>query len=86
MDEILSYVGGLLGTVAFSLFIVKTYNSNSFEITLGAYLFQSKDEQEGNNFKKYNFLSYVAHLIYELLNFLRIPPKWRKMKKYFDCR
>lgn len=45
MDEILSYVGGLLGTVAFSLFIVKTYNSNSFEITLGAYLFQSKDEQ-----------------------------------------
>jgi hypothetical protein len=30
LDEILSYIGGLFGTIAIALFLVNAYNGNSF--------------------------------------------------------
>jgi hypothetical protein len=40
IDEILSYIGGLFGTIAICLFLINIYNSYSFEITMGGYLFK----------------------------------------------
>lgn len=44
------------------LFIVKSYNGYSFEIILGSYLYKHDEVKEG--FKKYNFLYFLAQLIY----------------------
>jgi hypothetical protein len=43
LDEILSYIGGLFGTIAICLFLVNIYNSYSFEIAMGSYLFKPND-------------------------------------------
>lgn len=43
IDEVLSYIGGLFGTIAICLMLINVYNSYSFEITLGGHLFRSKD-------------------------------------------
>lgn len=40
IDEVFSYIGGLFGTIAICLFMVNIYNSYSFEILMGSYLFK----------------------------------------------
>jgi hypothetical protein len=40
IDEILSYIGGLFGTIAILLFIVSIYNGYSYEISMAGYLFK----------------------------------------------
>jgi hypothetical protein len=42
----LSYIGGLFGTIAILLFLVKVYNGFSFEIALGAEILRSKNEKD----------------------------------------
>jgi hypothetical protein len=68
------------------LFIVNAYNSNSFEVTLGASLFHNKNEKEENELKKYNFFSFLAHLLYIVSGSLGCSPNWKKIKKYDECR
>jgi len=70
----------LFGTIAIFLFIVNNYNSNSFEITLGASLFHSKDEVEQNTFKKYNFVNFILNGLYNLLIFIGLSPNWATTK------
>lgn len=40
IDEILSYIGGLFGTIAIMLFIVGVYNGYSYEISMAGYLYK----------------------------------------------
>ena len=43
LDDVLSYIGGLFGTIAICLFFVNLYNSYSFEIAMGGYLYKPDD-------------------------------------------
>lgn len=80
LDEILSYIGGLFGTIAICLFIVNAYNGHSFEINLGSYLFKVKDETSENVLKNYNFLGFIVQGLYALLNSIGYQPNWKKVK------
>lgn len=84
LDEILSYIGGLFGTLTMLLFVVKVYNNYAFEINLGAVLYK-KDGQEVN-LNKYNFLYFIAHVIYRVLKEKLACCNWGNVKGYHKCR
>jgi hypothetical protein len=86
IDEILSYIGGLFGTIAICFFFVNIYNSYSFEITMGGYLFKPDDEQMGKRLKKYNFLYFLLHLCYVLTDAVGLRCSWPTTKLYYECR
>lgn len=39
IDELFSYIGGLVGTVMMAFFIVQSYNNHAYEIDVGSRLF-----------------------------------------------
>jgi hypothetical protein len=86
IDEILSYIGGLFGTIAICFFFVNIYNSYSFEITMGGYLFKPDDEQMGKRLKKYNFLYFIAHVFYVVGAIFGCSWNWPTTKLYYECR
>lgn len=83
LDDILSYIGGLFGTLTICLFIVKIYNNYAFEINLGAILYKKDDKEV--NLKKYNFLYFIAQLAYRLFKD-KCGCNWGAVKGYFKCR
>jgi hypothetical protein len=40
LDDILSYIGGLFGTLVACLFVLKVYNGYSFELMIGSILYE----------------------------------------------
>ncbi len=83
IDEILSYVGGLFGTIAICLFLANTYNSYSFEILMGDYLFKPEDENMSKQLKKYNFLHFLMHLAYVFVSIFNCKFNWKTPKLYY---
>lgn len=86
IDEVLSYLGGLFGTIAIALFIVNVYNSYSFEMTLGGVLYRPEGESGDSSNRRYNFLYFLAQLAYSLLRHFKCAPHWPRVKQYYDCR
>ena len=86
IDEILSYIGGLFGTIAICLFLINMYNCYSFEILMGEYLMKPDDADMRKGLKKYNFLYFLLHLFYMLVSLLRCRYKWKTSKLFYDCR
>ncbi len=82
IDEILSYIGGLFGTIAICLFLVNVYNSYSFEITMGGYLFKPDDHDMEKQLKKYNFFYFIMHLLYALISMFTSNCRWQTAKLY----
>ena len=79
----MSYIGGLFGTIAICLFLVNVYNSYSFEITIGGYLYKPDDEQMGKQLKKYQFLYFLLHLIYMVIDLFKCSPPCTTTKLYY---
>jgi hypothetical protein len=86
IDEILSYIGGLFGTIAICLFFIGVYNSYSFEITMGGYLFKPDDDHMGKQLRRYNFLYFLLHAIYAGLDMVGINFNWPSAQLYHECR
>lgn len=86
IDEILSYIGGLFGTIAICFFLVNVYNSYSFEITMGEFLFKPGDDNMRKGLKKYNFFYFLLHLIYVLINIFKTKCNWKTSKLFHECR
>jgi hypothetical protein len=86
IDEILSYIGGLFGTIAICLFLVNIYNSYSFEILMGGYLFKPDDDNMKKELKKYNFFYFLVHLVYALVSAFGRCCNWKTAKLYHECR
>lgn len=84
LDEILSYIGGLFGTIAICLFIVRIYNEHSFEINLGAALY--KHDEEKAKFNSYNFWQFIKQAVYKFLRLLGKGDDMIQSKGYQRCR
>jgi len=41
LDSVLSYIGGLFGTIAIIFYIINVYNSYSYEVALGSSLLKA---------------------------------------------
>jgi hypothetical protein len=59
LDDLLSYIGGLFGTITICLFFVRAYNESAFEIELGSSLFHIQEEKQAKVLKKYGFFQYL---------------------------
>jgi hypothetical protein len=86
IDEILSYIGGLFGTIAICLFLVNLYNSYSFEILMGEYLFKPDDDNMRKGLKKYNFVYFFLQLCYIVVNLFKCRCSWKTPKLFYECR
>jgi hypothetical protein len=53
---------------------------------MGGYLFKPDDEQMRNTLKKYNFLYFLAHLFYNMLDMLGCHPRWSTTRLFCECR
>lgn len=86
IDEILSYIGGLFGTIAICLFLANVYNSYSFQILMGGYLFKPDDANMQKQLKKYNFLYFLLHLVYVVIDLFGCKCNWKTARLYYECR
>jgi hypothetical protein len=68
-----------MGAITMALFVLQVYNGFSFEITLAGNMYRN-GETNDTTFKKYNFLSFLAHGFYAFLDIVSIKPKWEKIK------
>lgn len=64
IDSILSYIGGLFGSIIAVLIIFSIYDNYSYEISIGSLLF--KLDEKRYKFKKYNIFYFILHLFYKL--------------------
>jgi len=83
----LAYIGGLFGTITIAVFLVKIYNEYSFEISMASYLYDKKDNTDGQKpvYKRYNFGYFIVQLIFGILRKFKIKPNWPTIKEYFIC-
>lgn len=86
IDQILSYIGGLFGTIAICLFLVNIYNSYSFEIAMGSYLFKPNDHNMQKQLKSYNFFYFILQLLYAFFKVFKCKFNWGTAKLYYECR
>ena len=62
------------------------YNSYSFEILIGGYLFKPDDEEMTKQLKKYNFLYFLSHIFYMIADTLGCKCDWPTTRLFHDCR
>ena len=53
---------------------------------MGGYLFKPDDEHMSNQLRKYNFLYFIAHLFYAVIDKLGCSPNWSTTRLFYECR
>jgi ABC-type multidrug transport system permease subunit len=85
LDQTLSYIGGLLGTVILFLVVISLYSQFCYEIEFGDRIF--KQNQNGSyGSEDFNFIVYLGYGIFNVLAKFGIIVNWKAMKKYHKCR
>jgi hypothetical protein len=85
IDETLSYIGGLFGTLAIFLMFLNTYSKYCYELDFGDRIFQQKG---GGSFgsQNFNFIVFIGYLFFLLLDKFGITLNWKTMRRYHQCR
>ena len=83
LDDYLSYVGGLVGTIIGLLFIMRPYTERAYEVSLAKKVLLDNDNKgiESNSF---NMGYFIIMQVKRLLNFFKCDPNWPKMQLFTD--
>jgi hypothetical protein len=81
IDNFLSYIGGLVGTLMGLLFIVGSYNQLCYQISLGNKLFVYDKEIQVNS-NTFNITLYFALIIFKVCSWFGYLKDWMPLKKY----
>lgn len=85
VDELFSYVGGLIGTILGVMIFMGRFTMVSFELDVAQRLFVDQNK-EHYNFKKFNIFTYVLFLIYKLGKTCGGFKDWHEMKVRLKCQ
>ena len=83
VDEYLSYVGGLIGTIIGFMFIMEKYNEKAYEISLSTRLLRD-DSGENIPSSHFHLGYYLLCLVKEILDFFGCKPNWKKTQVFLE--
>lgn len=80
VDDTLSYIGGLFGTILVFFGFVNMYNELSYEIeiTRSAFYYDKNDPFDG---KQFNLLVFFVYVIFEFLDRFGITLPWQRFQR-----
>lgn len=85
IDQLFSYIGGLIGTILGFMLFMNNFTLMSFELDLSKRLMKYK-QHENIDFSGFNLFSYIGFLIYKLGRFFGSFKSWKQMKKKVKCK
>ena len=82
VDDTLSYIGGLFGTITFLFIFVSWYNELSYEIEVSrnSYYYDKNDPFDGQHF---NLLIYFAYLVVQAFHWFGITIPWPRLQRLY---
>ena len=85
LDQTLSYIGGLFGTIVLLLIFLKFYSKYSYELDIGEKIFKSNN---GGSFgaENFNFIVFIGYSVFNMVSKFGIILNWKTMKKFHKCR
>ena len=85
LDQTLSYIGGLFGTIVLLLFFLTLYSKYSYELDIGDRIFKENNNGSFGS-ENFNFIVFLGYLFFILLTKFGIVLNWKSMKKFHRCR
>ena len=85
LDQTLSYIGGLFGTLALLLMFLNLYSKYCYELDFGDRIFK---QNNGGSFgsHNFNFIVFLGYLFFVFMTKFGVVLNWDSMKKYHQCR
>jgi hypothetical protein len=85
IDELFSYVGGLIGTILGFMLFMNNFTLMSFELDIAQHFFKYKDDED-SDFSKFNIFTYFGYLFYKAGSFCGLCKRWKEMEKKVKCK
>lgn len=85
LDQTLSYIGGLFGTLILLLLFLNLYSKYSYELDLGDCIFKENNNGSFGS-ENFNFIVFLGYLVFVLFSKFGVILNWKTMKKFHRCR
>ena len=85
IDELFSYVGGLIGTILGFMLFMGNFTLMAFELDISAKFFK-RGEDDNEDLSSFNIFSYFKYLLFKFGSFFGYCKNWKEMNNKIKCK